>query len=573
MLSRLVSSPLGHRGLLVLVWSVLFLPNLGTPGLWDIDEGNNAECAFEMWRSGNLLVPTFNYHMRFDKPALLYWCQAAAYDLFGVNEFAARLPSALAALVTLLVTYELGRQMFGRTAGLLSGLVLAAAPLFVAAGHFANPDALLLGTSTAGMLLFWHDYRRNGAGWLALTGVTTGLAVMAKGPVGIAVPMAIVGLFLIWERQYRRLLDPRWITAGVLFLLVGGTWYIWVAVDTKGVWVKRFLLDHNVGRFLGWLMGYPGPMENHGGPPFYFVPILIAGLAPWSVFAGVIGWHVWKTLHTPPSPTEEDGLPHPERSAVRLLTIWFAIYFVAFSVSSTKLPNYVLPLYPAAAILSGWWLDRWRQGQAEVAGWLIRAGLALVAVLGLIAIVGMFVASGQLAVPGIRRVYPTLGSWVWLGEFLIVGAVAGWWCLSRGRRNGMIAAVAVAGIGFSAALAGWGCLAVDGLKSPRALAAALPADQLYRDVRLASFQYFQPSLVFYCQREVRQLEEEKDVRVFLQGPLPSYLFVAADVWERVGPRLDVRCREVARHHDLYDGHEIVVVTNEPAAPGVATLRR
>src|SRR6516164_2523258 len=103
----------GHYALLLAFGAVLFLPNLGGPSLWDIDEGNNAEAAREMWAAHNWIVPTFNFELRVDKPALLYWLQIGAYKLFGVNEFAARLPSALAALATVLLTYEFGRLLFG----------------------------------------------------------------------------------------------------------------------------------------------------------------------------------------------------------------------------------------------------------------------------------------------------------------------------------------------------------------------------------------------------------------------------------------------------------------------------
>src|SRR5438477_9692462 len=128
-MSRWLDNRAGHYALLAAVWALLCLPNLGSPSLWDIDEGNNAEAAREMLVSGDWIVPTFNYQLRVDKPALLYWCQIAAYRLFGVNEFAARLPSALAALAAILLTYELGRRMFGAAAGLLAGLVLASAGL------------------------------------------------------------------------------------------------------------------------------------------------------------------------------------------------------------------------------------------------------------------------------------------------------------------------------------------------------------------------------------------------------------------------------------------------------------
>src|SRR5436309_9666920 len=119
---RLPSGRTGHYLLLLLTWAALFLPNLGGPSLWDIDEGNNAEAAREMLASGNWIVPTFNYQLRVDKPALLYWCQIGAYRAFGVSEFAARLPSALAAMIAVLLIYELGRSMFGPASGLLAGI-------------------------------------------------------------------------------------------------------------------------------------------------------------------------------------------------------------------------------------------------------------------------------------------------------------------------------------------------------------------------------------------------------------------------------------------------------------------
>ena len=106
---RSLNNRLGHYLLLVAVAALLILPNLGRPSLWDIDEGNNAEAAREMMESEDWVVPKFNYQLRVDKPALLYWLQIGAYRLFGINELAARFPSALAALLTVLLAYELAR--------------------------------------------------------------------------------------------------------------------------------------------------------------------------------------------------------------------------------------------------------------------------------------------------------------------------------------------------------------------------------------------------------------------------------------------------------------------------------
>src|SRR5262249_50726586 len=160
----------------------------------------------EMLESGNWVVPTFNGKLRVDKPALLYWLQLGAYEVFGVNEFAARLPSALAALTTVLLAYELGRRTFGSAStGLLGGLIPASSVAFCAAARFANPDALLNLFTVLSLLLFWLGYSRGGRLWFVPPAVSMGLAVLAKGPVGVVLPLTVIGLFLLWTRQLRRL--------------------------------------------------------------------------------------------------------------------------------------------------------------------------------------------------------------------------------------------------------------------------------------------------------------------------------------------------------------------------------
>jgi 4-amino-4-deoxy-L-arabinose transferase-like glycosyltransferase len=542
----------GHYALLTAVWALLCLPNLGGPSLWDVDEGNNAEAAQEMFCSGNVIVPTFNGQIREDKPALLYWLQGAAYSTFGVSEFAARLPSALAALLAVLATYELGRRLFGKGAGLLAGLVLASAALFCASAHFANPDALLNAFTALSMLFFWLAYTRGGT-WLVAVGVTTGLAVLAKGPVGTVLPGAVVLAFLLWRRESRRLRDVGWLWGGLAFVLVAAPWYVWVGVETKGQWLVGFLGRHNIDRF-------QGPLEGHGGPFWYYAPVLIAGLAPWSVFLGLACWHAGKRLRS-----RGEAAPQPTdlRAALQFLVCWAGVYFVFFSAARTKLPNYVLPLYPAAALLTAYFLDEWRRGRISVPAWAVRTCLGCLALMGVGVTVGLLVGGGMIDVAALRgRRLPGLERWAAMGGVLVAGALAGGWCLRRERRGGVIAGVAASVVLFTAPLAAWGVAAVDRHKAPRDLAGALPADQQFRDVRVGAFNYFQPSLVFYCRREVLRLETHEQVYEFLRTPLPSYLFVRADAWAACPARVLLPCREVARHYDLYDGKEVVVISNE-----------
>ena len=278
----------GHYLLLIAVWAVVCLPNLGGPSLWDIDEGNNVTCFREMLTSGNFVVPTFNGVLREDKPVLLYWLQILSSHLFGVNEWAGRFPSAAAALLTVLALYELGRQTFGKRVALLAGLILATSFSAVGAAHFANPDALLLAFTTLTLALFWHDFRTDGRGWLVGVGVASGLAVLAKGPIGLIMPTGAIILFLAWQRRLSRLWDVRVPGMVLAFLLVAAPWYAWVGVETKGAWLRGFWFNHHINRMAT-------SMENHSGPFYYYGLMLLVGLAPWSIFIGGTIWHAWRS--------------------------------------------------------------------------------------------------------------------------------------------------------------------------------------------------------------------------------------------------------------------------------------
>jgi 4-amino-4-deoxy-L-arabinose transferase-like glycosyltransferase len=549
---RRLDNRLGHYVLLLLVGSLLCLPNLGGPALWDIDEGNNAECALEMYESGNFITPSFNYKLRVDKPVLLYWLQMSAYRVFGVNEFAARLPSALASLLTLLVLYELGRRLFDRSAALLAGLVLAGSVSFAAAAHFANPDALLNLCTLLTLWCFWNHHSCEGGWWLLGSGAAAGLGMLAKGPVALLLPLAVTLGFLLWRREWRRLLDLRLLGASLIFLLVAAPWYIWVGMETKGEWLSGFLGKHNVERALV-------PMENHGGPFYYYLLVLVAGLAPWSVFLGPTVWHAWKKLR---QDAESNSL-RDSRAVRQFLLCWVAVWFVFFTVVQTKLPSYILPAYPAVALLTASFLDDWRRGRITLPAWVMPTSLTCLALIGLGVCLALLIAGDALHVPLLRgRRLPGLASYSWLGGVFLAGAIGAGWCMRRHRRGGSIGSVAAAGIVFSGAIALWGVDIVDRLKATRPLAWALPEDQLSREVRVGALDYFQPSLVFYCRREVYRPTHDVFALEFLSTPLPVYLFLSAQKWEQLKPLAPPSSRLVARHDDLYEGREIVLVTNE-----------
>jgi 4-amino-4-deoxy-L-arabinose transferase-like glycosyltransferase len=550
----------GHYLLLLVVAAGLFLPNLGVPSLWDIDEGNNAEAAREMLESGNWVVPTFNYQLRIDKPALLYWLQIACYRGFGVGEFAARLPSALAALAAVLLTYDLGRRLFGATAGLIAGLVLASAGLFCAAAHFANPDALLNAFTVLTFLIFWRSFAHGDRTWFVPAGASIGLAVLAKGPVGLVLPAAVIGLFLLCSRQFRLLFDRRLLLGALTFALVALPWYAWVGAETKGAFLRGFLRTHNWDRYLS-------PMENHGGPFYYYFVVLSLGFAPWSAFLGLAAcssFREWKHGSAPERTAADSALralrcaPH----AHVFLWCWIAVYFVFFTFSSTKLPNYILPLYAPVALLTARFLDRWRRGALQSPVWALHLSLGLLALMGVGTMVAFVLAGGVVEASFLRgRRFPGLESGALLGIVPLAGALAAWWCSRRNYRDAFVASLAVAAVLFIGPLIGWGSIALDAQKAPRPLIQAGIDAPTKGEIRVGYYQYFQPSLVFYTQREVQCLSNDEQMLEFLRCPLVVYLFLPGSEWDRLKEKVPGTHRLLGRHYDLYRGYDVVLVTN------------
>jgi 4-amino-4-deoxy-L-arabinose transferase-like glycosyltransferase len=548
----------GHYLLLAAVTAALTLPGLGSVSLWDIDEGLNAEASREMLESDDWVVPSFNFQPRTAKPALLYWLQALCYRQFGVNEFAARLPSAVAALLSVLLTYELGRRMFGKTVGLLGGVILISTVQVCVLAHAATPDAVLLAALCLTFALFWHGYTYDRRLWLMTTGLGCGLAVLAKGPVGLVLPAAVVGYFLLARRESYRLFDRRLAVGVVVFLLVAAPWYVLVGVETRGRFLKAFWSRENVGRFAA-------AMEGHSGPPYYYLVTLLVGLTPWCVLLGPALWDALRVARSSRRvPCEDDSSrgTRLEPRATTFLIAWVAVWVGFFSIAQTKLPNYVLPAYPPLALLTASFLDRWRRGEVRAPDWVWAGSLGCLALIGAVTGAGLLVAGGTVPVPALAgRTLPGLGNWAWVGLVPVAGAAAAAWYLRHDRRGRLVASLAAAAVLFIGAFAAFPPRAVDAQKAPRPLVAAAGACRPGAEVRVAALDYFQPSLVFYCRREVEQLATDRQALDFLRGPLPAYLFCPAAVWDRLSVQVRGPVTLLARHRDLYRNFDVVVVTN------------
>lgn len=556
-----------HYGLLIGISSLVFFLNLGGTTLWDIDEGRNATCAYEMMISGNWTVPTFNGVLRAHKPVLLYWLQIISYSIFGVNEFAARFPSALAALGTVLLAYELARSMFTRTSGLLAGVILATTPMLCGAARFANQDALLNFCTALTFTLFWLDLAQRRWWWFSLLGGAMGLAVLAKGPVGLVLPSAVITLFVLWERRWAVLFDWRWCHAGGVFVLVALPWYVLVGLETHGAFLREFLFTHNLERGLG-------AMENHRGFPGYYLIVLIVGTAPWSMFLGVASWFAfWSAIRSPWTRWQKSWDAATEQTmqasatdrpaAYRLLGCWIAVYVLFFSVAATKLPNYVLPAVLPCGLLVARFLQRWRTEQLQAPRWLGMACVGSLLLTGVGLALGLAVAGGVGELPIMRgRYLPGLEGWALLGLVPITTAAVCWQFARAGQPSRLIGAIAVAAVVLLTPLAAFASVLFNHYKAPCSLVKQAEVLRLDEDFRIGCWQTEHlPSLNFYVKRNVEHLHDENALRSFFESRLPVYVFMPLSEWRRLERTMAKSPRVIGRQYDMYHHTEIIVLTN------------
>lgn len=552
----------GHYLLLTAVALPLFFLNLGGATLWDLDEGRNATCAREMMLAGDWIVPTFNGQLRDHKPVLLYWLQIFCYQIGGVDEGMARLPSAIAGLLTLFVVYELGRRMFSKTTGLLAGLAAASSPMLVGAARFANPDALLNLFTALTMLMAWIAFHRPNSLTFALMGASSGMAVLAKGPVGLVLPATAWIVFLVWERRWTMLLDRRLGWGTLAFILIALPWYILVGAVTHANFLTGFIMKHNVDRFMA-------TMEGHRGSIFYYPVVMLAGSMPWSLFAAGTVWATfWSCVRTPRPRWQAawdraaDPAGRGGTSAYRFLACWVLTYLVFFSISATKLPNYVLPVIVPWTLLTARFLDRWRKESLTLPTWYLTAAAVGMGLIGVGFGVGIAIAGGVGEMSFMRnRFLPALLPFAWVGLVPIVAAGGLFFAVRTGRRMSFVVGLVFAAILLLMPLAAWATAALNRTKAPESLASTL-AGRIDVDSRVVAFDLGHlPSLNFYLRRDVTHTLSFQDVAESLAMPTPTYVLMPERIladFQRDFPGL---ATELSRHDDLYRGSRFVLLTN------------
>lgn len=566
---------LSRLALLATIVFSVFFTQLGSARLWDRDEPRNSRASHEMLQRGDWIVPTFNGELRDHKPILLYWGQMAAYSLLGKTEWAARLPSALCSLLTILSVAFLATRLSGCSRGInrngfWAAGVMATCLLFVMAGRAATPDACLIAFSTLGItsLVFASvtpalPYSSGNVGtarWIpAAWGYTMlGLAVLAKGPVGMILPLAVVHIWWLVGSQFQRLdresetvdasrshvafrdrVQPahlcskgvallgilwrtfhpwQWVRSiialrtlpGVaLCLLAALPWYCAVGVETNGEFLRGFFWEHNVGRAVS-------SMEGHGGSIFFYPVALLVGTFPWSLW--LIPILLWA------SQSSRTSIPH--RQMVTLASVWVTIYVAAFSIASTKLPSYITPCYAGVALVVGGFLREFESAWSiPTLNWR-RLAYGITAVTGVAIVVAILWLSRAEAMPLLSRA-------AMAGGAIVSIAALGMLWERTGRLAWVPATWLVGAAAFQVMLFGFGAKSVDRYRSDLQLLTQVKKDA--PSVHWLSIGGMEPSWVHYLDQEIIEVTESpldenawKAVQEFLEVYPDGHVIAVGD---------------------------------------------
>ena len=500
---------------LLLVFGFAWFANLGQRDLFNTDEGRYAEISREMVASGDWLTPRLDGLKYFEKPPLQYWATAAAFEAFGQNGWTARLWTGLTGFLGVLFATFFAWRLFGAEAGQAAGLILASCLTWVFLGHGSSLDmgvSFFLSLAVGAFALAQRDAATPGSrrGWMLFGWAACALATLSKGLIGIVLPAGGVALYVLWHRDWRVLARLELGKGLALFLLIAAPWFVMVSLANHE-FARFFFIHEHFERFL---------TKDHGRfqPWWYFLPLLALGLVPWTLaLPGALA-------------SAARRRPLARFNPQRFLLAYCVFVFVFFSVSDSKLFGYILPIFPALAMLLGDWLPR--VNSRALAALCVTAALGGA---GLAALTPLATEklSGNLPpelVAGFAR-------WMVVAAVAIVAAgVVATVLALRVRKNAAIAWLALGGLAFTQLL----------LTGYQSLAPVYSSRQLVERIRPALeaakhvyfVELFDHSFLFYSKRTAIMVGDKDELDTSLTWENINYLPTLeafSRAWRKDGP--------------------------------------
>lgn len=474
--------------LLICIFTAFWFGTIDHRRLIDPDEGRYAEIAREMVASGDWLTPRLNDLKYFEKPPLQYWATAAAFTLFGEHHWTARLWSALTGFFGILFTVFAVGRLFNPTTGWIAGAVLASSLLWNLIGHVNTLDmgvSAFLAAAVFALCLAQRDEatpaesrRWQDGAWILLA-----LATLSKGLIGIVLPAATVVIYALWQHDLGLVFRIRPWRGLAILLLITAPWFIAVSLaNPEFAWF--FFVHEHLQRFLT-------KVHHRYEPMWYFIPILLLGMLPWlgSLLPGIrTGFGEDASKRFQPQ---------------RFLLVWAALVFIFFSVSDSKLPSYILPIFPALAALVALHLGSSSTRPRHRGDALFAVGIGL---LGLC--LTPFVIH-RAATLEMETVYRSYQPWLYGAAALFLAAGVGAFFLARKNQLAAIGVLAAASFCSGQAII-LGHDAFGAVNSAHDVALAIRS-QVPPNVPFYSVNTYDQSLQFYLRRTTTMVEYKDEL--------------------------------------------------------------
>lgn len=509
-------------GIVLAVAAIAFFAGLDRAAISDADEAYYAEAAREMVEGGDYLTPHYNYENRFQKPVLFYWAVAAGYAVGGVGAATARVPSALSGIGIAVIAWYLGRRWYGERTGLIAGLIVSTSFGCVAMARQSLPDLPLAFFITASIgagcvALFDNGPLRLTP--LLLSAAAAGLGFLTKGPVGVVLPLAVLTPIAMLER--RDVLRPGPILlAGVAFAAIALPWYAGMTMVHGTSYLRSFFLTDNLERFATSRFNYPRPA-------WFYVPIVLGGLLPWTTFAPLWFPGIVRFVREKAKPSR----------ATLWVSVWALFPLLLFSISVGKQPRYVLPILPPVALLLAAAIDsRLASSHRQAAGKLL-AGCGIAAG-AIVVAVGSVLATVPAEALGLNRAVLQVAGTATVVAGVCAIAAATW------RRAWIPGAVAIAALVQMMALQ-FSLFSTAGTDVVEQVAAEI-RERLGRETHWTTHDIFVRNLVFYvAQRESGPFEGDAELVEFLRGA-PALAVMTLGEYERLAPKVGAPLYELGR---------------------------
>jgi len=510
--------------LLMLLITALWFATLGTRRLLDPDEGRYAEISREMLVTGDWVTPRLNGIKYFEKPPLQYWATAVAYKVFGLNEFSARLWLGITSFAGILFAGFAATRLFSPQTGRASIFVLASMLMYIALGHFDTLDiglAFFLEVTLFSFLLAQYADEKSSRerNWMLLAWASAALAFLSKGLIALILPSLALIVYTVVTREFSAWKRLHLVKGLAVFLLVAAPWVILVS-RANPEFPEFFFWHEQFARFLT-------PIHSREGPWWYFIPFLIVGALPWTSLSFAEVTRSW----------QQDRVADQFQYR-RFLWIWAAVIMLFFSKSHSKLAPYIVPLFPALAVLTADSLTRLRNTIVRWHLWIVAALLGSLATA--IALLPNTIA-GSSSIDMVNSLKPPTAT-----AFFIVAisaATAAVWVVKRSLHTTVIILGCGTIVGYSVLICG--ADALSNTRSAKALAEQLKP-QITARSKLYSYYDYEQTLPFYLERTM--------TLVNYRGELDFGLTQEPHLW--------VADSDAFAQAWAYDAHPIVIISPE-----------